>query len=485
MIPTFFGILLINFGILRLQEPSLALTVDNVSQDGGEVGEMNADQRVASTESYLGRFRMTGRDLPALINTRGFLDKDDMVELLRDAENRPDNELPPSERNEAEKETWFLGRLAVAPLLEILEDDELAQLHGPASLALSLCAYTALIPGDEQTYSADERSAITLRNEKLKTNRIDFRNEVEVGYVTDDPEADAKRERLIAVIEANPERYARSAGDAWGALLFETGFVDFFGKLFTLNLISEQKKENVFTLIGERWQISFGLNILSIIIAWAVSIPLGIRSARRANSLEDRITTSGLFAAWSLPDFFIGTLLLLHLCTDSSYGVQLFPNKGLVSDDAEWLTGIGLLLDVVHHWFLPLVVLTYTSFTALSRYMRGNLLDQLSSDYVRTARAKGASEDRIVYGHALRNSMVTMITLGSGLLASLFGGFLIVEVIFSIQGLGYLLYEAALNNDAPLVMGSVIISVGLLLVSILIADIMYAVVDPRIRSRYA
>jgi len=116
--------------------------------------------------------------------------------------------------------------------------------------------------------------------------------------------------------------------------------------------------------------------------------------------------------------------------------------------------------------------------------MRANVLEQLNADYVRTARAKGCDEDRIVYRHVTRNSMVTMITLGSGLLSELFGGFVIVEWIFSINGLGSLLIDAALQRDAPLVMGSTLISVVLLLVGILVADICYALVDPRMRSRY-
>jgi len=128
--------------------------------------------------------------------------------------------------------------------------------------------------------------------------------------------------------------------------------------------------------------------------------------------------------------------------------------------------------------------LSYASFVSLSRYLRGNLIEQLGSDYVRTARAKGVSEDAIVNRHAFRNSSLTLITLSSGLLAELFGGVLIVEMIFSINGLGWLLLDAARQQDAPLIMASTVVSVGLLLVGILVADILYAVVDPRIRTRY-
>src|SRR6185436_8101527 len=144
--------------------------------------------------------------------------------------------------------------------------------------------------------------------------------------------------------------------------------------------------------IGERWYVTFWLNIASIIIAWGISIPLGIRSARRMGTIEDRVTTNSLFLLWSLPTFFVGTLLLHHLCTDSSHGAALFPNRGLSSPDSMWYSTPRYLLDLLWHATLPLIVLSYGSFTALSRYMRGNLLEQLNADYTRTARAKGASE---------------------------------------------------------------------------------------------
>jgi peptide/nickel transport system permease protein len=200
--------------------------------------------------------------------------------------------------------------------------------------------------------------------------------------------------------------------------------------------------------------------------------------------LEDRTTTTALFMAWSMPSMFLGTLLLYHLCTDTSGSKAWFPNRGLSSDNSLWMPTGQYLWDLLWHAALPLFVLSYASFTALSRYMRANLLEQLDADYVRTARAKGCSDDQVVYGHATRNSLITMITLGSGLLAELFSGALIVELIFSIPGLGWLMLDAAIQQDGPLLMGSTVISVSLLLFGILVADLLYAVADPRIRSRY-
>ena len=192
----------------------------------------------------------------------------------------------------------------------------------------------------------------------------------------------------------------------------------------------------------------------------------------------------GLFFLWSLPDF-LSVVCFCIICVRQRWLVRrcfrVVAYLGLIPI---WLSTPAYVGQLLYHGFLPLLVLTYGSFTVLSRYMRGNMLDQLSSDYVRTARAKGCDDDRVVYGHALRNSLITMITLGSGLLAALFGGFVVVEEIFSINGLGRLLLEAARAQDVPLIMGSTIISVALLLVSILVADILYAVADPRLRDSY-
>ncbi len=292
---------------------------------------------------------------------------------------------------------------------------------------------------------------------------------------------------MLALIRAAGADYDRT-WRRWTALLAETGFADTMAKMATGELWSETRKAGVFSLIGERWGISFTYNLLAIVIAWCVAIPLGIRSARRQGTLEDAATTNALFLLWSLPSFFVGSLLVFYLCTDRTVGGVLvkapFPNRGVISDGHEWLSTLAWLADATWHAALPLLVLCYGSFTALSRYMRGSVLDQLGSDFARTARAKGVDEDGVVWRHVVPNSLITMITLGSGLLAALFGGSVVVEYLFSIPGLGSLLLDAAKQQDAPLVMGSTVISVGLLLIGILVADLLYAVADPRVRARY-
>jgi peptide/nickel transport system permease protein len=484
MIPTFLGILVINFGVLRLQGNSLSDQLASGSGGGGkgaEAGERKVEAATQSVETWLGRFRRTGNDRPALLNTRGFTSTETVLERLRATERGPKVDEAKRQRVEIE-DLWFQGHFLVEPLAAILADDAQAKFHGPASMALSLCAIRPLLPEDLVSMPSAEQSRLRARNEDLKRNRIAYENRSEGGYVTTDAQAAAKRAAMLAIIRRDVADFSRDG--RWGALLGETGFTDFMWRLATGNLYSETRKADVFAIIGQRWSVTAWLNLLAIAIGWLVSIPLGVWSARNANTLADRSVTGALFALWSVPSFFVATLMLHHFCTASGSEGAWFPNRGLSSPDSLWYSTPRYLLDLLWHAFLPLVCLTYGSFTSLSRYMRANVLEQLNSDYVRTARAKGVDEDTVVWSHATRNSMVTMITLGAGLLASLFGGFVFIEYVFSIPGLGTLMLEAAKQQDAPLLMGTTVISVLLLLVGILIADLLYAVADPRIKARY-
>jgi peptide/nickel transport system permease protein len=477
MIPTLVGILIINFAILRLQSASLTQSMQQQvgNQEGASAShQVRSQASYSAIENHLARFVRTGNNLPALINVRGWLDKDDVVALLRQAASPTSK---PSVRSQAQSTLWLLGHFGVEPLEEVIADDSLVDLHGQASVALTLDAYVPLNIEDLKYMSEQRQDDIRVRNGELRKYRFPAGR--------DDPDYAEKRAKLLALCERDKKEFAHTSAAAWGALLRETGICDFFYKLFSGNLYSETRGDYVFHLIGDRWYVTFWLNLFSIIIAWCGSLLIGIRSARTNGSLEERVATSSLFILWSVPSFFLGTLMLHHLCTNGADGRAWFPNRGLESDDSLWLTTPAFLWDLFYHACLPMTVLCYASFTSLSRYVRGNLLEQLQSDYVRSARAKGCNEDQVTYRHALPNSMITMITLGSGLLADLFGSSVIVETIFSIPGLGLLLFDAAKNQDGPLIMGSTVISVLLLLVGILIADLLYAVVDPRIRSKYA
>ena len=232
------------------------------------------------------------------------------------------------------------------------------------------------------------------------------------------------------------------------------------------------------TLIAERIPITVSLAALSILIAYLLAIPLGILSAVRPYTVGDRITSTGLFLLYSLPSFFIGTILLQALSVGNPW--ELFPNSGWRSEGASALNTWDQLRDVLWHVTLPLVVMTYGSLAALSRYARTGMLDVIRSDFVRTARAKGLSETAVVLRHAARNGMMPVVTLLGGVLPGLIGGSIIVEYIFNIQGMGLLVFEAINGRDYNIVMGETLIIAALTLVGILLSDVMYALLDPRI-----
>ena len=200
----------------------------------------------------------------------------------------------------ARKGFGLLGRFAVEPLYEVLADESLADLHGPASLAFTFCAYEPIF-AEHAAKNAGRRSPglgdWLVRNHSLEKLRIAHRNDFEEGFVVFDNKLDEKYASIEAFWSKYSNHYTFDDGDKWGAIFTETGFVQLMGDLFTGQLESEAvaKGQPVWGLIAERWQISFTLNILAVLIAWFLSIPLGIRSARQNGSLEDQTTTSGLF----------------------------------------------------------------------------------------------------------------------------------------------------------------------------------------------
>lgn len=202
-------------------------------------------------------------------------------------------------------------------------------------------------------------------------------------------------------------------------------------------------------------------------------------SALKKDSLYDRVSSLVLFVLYSLPSFWVGLLLLMVL-SGGDY-LNLFPLGGVISDWAEDFSFFDRMINIAWHLALPVVTLTYGGFAFLSRYTRATMLDVVNQQYIMTARAKGLSEKRVVMVHAFRNSLVPLVTLMATILPGLLGGSVIVESIFSIPGMGMLAFEAILARDIPVIMAIASISAVLTLLGILIADIMYGVVDPRIR----
>jgi len=230
--------------------------------------------------------------------------------------------------------------------------------------------------------------------------------------------------------------------------------------------------------IGDALPITLTLNILTILVIYLISVPAGAYAALRPRGLFDRASALVFMALYSLPTFWVAMMLIV-LLAGGDY-LNLFPITGFVSDNASQLAWYDWIANVAWHLILPVTCLTYGGFAFLSRFTRASMLDVIKQEYIRTARAKGLPEWKVVVRHALRNALIPLLTLMGTLLPALLGGSVIIEQIFSIPGMGRLGFESVLARDYPVIMAVAAISAVLTLVSILISDIMYAVVDPRI-----
>jgi len=236
----------------------------------------------------------------------------------------------------------------------------------------------------------------------------------------------------------------------------------------------------VLNVIRERLPATLKLEVFAIILVYACAIPIGIYSAVRRNTFTERSATVVLFILYSLPSFWVGLLMLMFLCGDRF--LNIFPVAGLAPDN--YLTwGVSywrILAETARHYVLPVLCLSYAGLAGLSRYARVGILEIISQDYIRTARAKGLPEWKVILKHVFRNSLIHLVTLFAGLLPGLIGGSIIVEYIFSINGMGSLSLLALSSRDYPLMMALFTIGAILTLLGILISDLLYAVVDPRI-----
>jgi peptide/nickel transport system permease protein len=233
------------------------------------------------------------------------------------------------------------------------------------------------------------------------------------------------------------------------------------------------------TVVLEALPVTLQINVISIFLAYLIAIPLGVHSAVKSGGVRERATTVTLFVLYSLPSFFTAYMLIYFLA--GGRYLDIFPVGGLNSPNAESFGAVRWLIDRAWHLVLPITCLTYASFAGLSRYMRSGMMEVLRQDYIRTARAKGLSERKVIFKHAMRNSIIPIITLLAGLLPALLGGSVIIEGIFNIPGMGRLGFEAVLGRNYPVIMALLTLSAGLTLFGILLTDVLYAVVDPRIR----
>jgi len=238
-------------------------------------------------------------------------------------------------------------------------------------------------------------------------------------------------------------------------------------------------KRPVWDKIKERLPITIIINVLSLILVILIAIPIGVSSATHQYSLYDKITTVAVFVGFAIPTFWLALLLMIL------FGIYLdwLPISGIKSLDYDNLSAGGKVWDMASHLILPVLLEAFGGLAGLSRYMRSNMLEVIRSDYITTARAKGLSERVVIYKHAMRNALLPVITILGLSVPGLIGGSVIFETIFAIPGMGQLFYMSVMMRDYPLIMGILTIGAILTLIGNLLADIGYAVADPRIRTR--
>lgn len=250
-------------------------------------------------------------------------------------------------------------------------------------------------------------------------------------------------------------------------------------QIVTLNFGRSYKDHRpVIDKIAERLPITITLNILSIFFIYLISIPLGVYSAVKHGSITDRVSTIFLFILYSIPSFWMAMILIFFLGGGDYW--DIFPVYGILSQDAENYTLMRKTMNFLWHITLPVFCLTYGGLAYLSRFQKGSLLEVLREDYVRTATAKGLPRSQVLMKHALRNALIPIITILAGILPAMIGGSVIIESIFSIPGIGQLGFESVLSRDYPVIMAIATISAFLTLIGILISDIVYVLIDPRI-----
>jgi peptide/nickel transport system permease protein len=243
-----------------------------------------------------------------------------------------------------------------------------------------------------------------------------------------------------------------------------------FGRSFS-------RHQPVFDVILEAVPITISLALIGITMEFIFGILLGVISAvKQGTKLDRTLTVSALFI-YSMPDFWLSLMLIIIF----SLKLGWFPASNLNSIGADSFGTVEFILDRLHHLVLPIFVLSLGGTAGLARYVRGQMLEVIRQDYIRTARAKGLSEKIVIFKHALRNALLPVVTILGGSLPALFSGALFIEVIFAIPGMGRIAVEAVFARDYPLIIANTFISGTLIVLGNLLADVLYAVVDPRIK----
>jgi peptide/nickel transport system permease protein len=229
--------------------------------------------------------------------------------------------------------------------------------------------------------------------------------------------------------------------------------------------------------VAEKLPVTIWLNVAGMALIFLVALPLGVLSAYHKDTIFDKGVTVFVFAGFAIPTFWLALLCMYYFGVVKGW----VPISGLRSYNYEYLSDFGKIIDVAKHIFLPVLLSVFGGLAGLSRFARNSMLDVLKEEYIVAARARGLSESKVIFSHALKNALLPVVTILGLSVPGLIGGSVIFESIFSIPGMGQLFYQSVLMRDYPVVMGVLVIGAVLTLAGNLIADIAYAAVDPRIR----
>lgn len=471
MIPTLIGVTMMVFFIMAYAPGGFQAALDDGSQGVG-------DEARRLKQEMKNRY---GLDQPAMVQYLRWLNQVSPIGFRMSGDKKWDEQTRQELFEQLQQRDWITSESSAKARLEYL---------------LITASYLS-IDTEEALALFDAAAAEPV---VVKTSKDEQGNEV-VDYVGAGPE-------LFELIEEPPlegDKFwakiaEKSVNDPAGAAddLFReyrycsTGKsrVDFSAiKLWDPDLgTDQQSKRPVIELIKERLPITLLMNVITIPLIYIVSIVAGILAARRRGGFFDVTSGAVMLAFYSVPVILAGTLMIAYLA--SSKYLHWFPASGMHDLQADAMPFLpyfkdgefyrGYLLDFAWHLVLPITCLTYAGFAFLTKVMRGSVLETISADFVRTARAKGVSEHHILFRHVLRNSLLPLITMAAAILPGLFVGSFVVEFIFSIQGMGLLTIEAAKNKEVNIMMATTLVGALLSLFSLLLRDILYAIADPRV-----
>jgi len=468
MIPTFMAISLIVFVILNFAPGNPGadkLGADNLGQSSQLAGQQQESYRLFKEQFNL--------DKPVLVNTRFAMGDAAIRAALTDVVASGD-EVSAKRKINAREELIDWGTYAIPGLVRLLSEDEDRQVRQLAAQTLSLNAQRVLLKQYGGTLTDEER----VQNQVIAAENDTVRQWVYGPKDSDAREAEVQKEWL-RWYKQNEERWSWSGLDRVRIFFFDTRFAKYWFNLARLDLgLSHVDKRPVLGKVLSKLKYSITISFTSVILIYLISVPLGIWSAVKQDSLPDRVLTVVLFMLYSLPSFFVGVFLLNLLTRGTPWAV--FPTTGFSSIDTSHMTTLDYLGDVAWHVILPIICLSYAGLAVLSRYARTGLLDVIRADYIRTARAKGLPEWMVIIKHAARNGMIPILTLLATLLPTLIGGSVVIEVIFGIPGMGLYVFESIGVRDYNAVMAVLLISSVLTLIGMLLSDLSYALVDPRI-----